>query len=308
MIAFISSGAIQLLVGPASFSSTEQMKVRSSTRATSLGSEAQWNELGLMSGLSRVNVPAATSSSVSRVHSCSEPVTQEMRSGVVRAATSATQAASPSVGRAAVTRDVGPGRERLGRVCCRRHLLGHPFRGPVLAAHVRCGEAFPGPRRGGCPHAERVLLRPTYARRGGRDTGNLSAVGETAHKDSGSCRVSDIPLSKRTPPTGNQQKAPSVRRLTSGPVWRRGSPLWARCVPSRRPGRAVRRAVGVVVTGCLRLAAGWAPRSACWRPDEPISGWGHLSGNLVQRCAWFVQARHCARSSTDRASDYGSEG
>ena len=40
MIVFMSSGAIQLLVGPASFSSTEQMKVRSSTRATSLGSEA----------------------------------------------------------------------------------------------------------------------------------------------------------------------------------------------------------------------------------------------------------------------------
>ena len=40
MMAFISSGSIQLLVGPASFSSTEQMKVRSSTRATSVGSEA----------------------------------------------------------------------------------------------------------------------------------------------------------------------------------------------------------------------------------------------------------------------------
>ena len=40
MICFISSGAIQLLVGPQSFSSTEQMKVRSSTRATSVGSEA----------------------------------------------------------------------------------------------------------------------------------------------------------------------------------------------------------------------------------------------------------------------------
>ena len=37
----ISSGAIQLLVGPASSSCSEQMKVRSSTRATSLGSEAQ---------------------------------------------------------------------------------------------------------------------------------------------------------------------------------------------------------------------------------------------------------------------------
>ncbi len=35
----ICAGSIQLLVGPASFSSSEQMKVRSSTRATSLGSE-----------------------------------------------------------------------------------------------------------------------------------------------------------------------------------------------------------------------------------------------------------------------------
>ncbi len=38
MRSFILSGSIQLLVGPASFSSTEQMKVRSSTRATSVGS------------------------------------------------------------------------------------------------------------------------------------------------------------------------------------------------------------------------------------------------------------------------------
>ncbi len=36
----ISAGSIQLLVGPASFSSSAQMKVRLSTRATSLGSEA----------------------------------------------------------------------------------------------------------------------------------------------------------------------------------------------------------------------------------------------------------------------------
>ena len=41
MTDFISAGSIQLLVGPASASSTEQMKVRSSTRATSVGSEAQ---------------------------------------------------------------------------------------------------------------------------------------------------------------------------------------------------------------------------------------------------------------------------
>src|SRR3569833_4361145 len=54
MTDFISPGSIQLLVGPASASSTEQMKVRPSTRATSFGSEAQWDELGL--AVSRVKV------------------------------------------------------------------------------------------------------------------------------------------------------------------------------------------------------------------------------------------------------------
>jgi hypothetical protein len=38
-VARISAGAIQLLVGPASASFSEQMNVRSSTRATSDGSE-----------------------------------------------------------------------------------------------------------------------------------------------------------------------------------------------------------------------------------------------------------------------------
>ena len=37
--AFISAGSAQLLVGPASSSVGEQMKVRSSTRATSAGSD-----------------------------------------------------------------------------------------------------------------------------------------------------------------------------------------------------------------------------------------------------------------------------
>jgi len=70
------------------------MKVLASTRATSEGSDVQWKELGLMSSFRRVKVPDATSLSVSVVHSWSEPVTQEMRSGVVSAATSATQVAS----------------------------------------------------------------------------------------------------------------------------------------------------------------------------------------------------------------------
>ena len=82
-------------MGPASFSSTEQMKVRSSTRATSEGSEAQWKEFGFLAGSSWVNVPAATSASVSSVHSSSEPVHQWMASGVVSAATSATKSRIP---------------------------------------------------------------------------------------------------------------------------------------------------------------------------------------------------------------------
>ena len=74
MVAFISAGAIQLLVGPASAGSTEQMNVRSSTRATSDGSVRAQNELGRFTGSSGTSVPAATSSAVSRSHSSSRAV------------------------------------------------------------------------------------------------------------------------------------------------------------------------------------------------------------------------------------------
>src|SRR5512132_3155276 len=88
---FISVGATQLLVGPASSGSAEQMKVRSSTRATSSGSLRARNELGLASGLSRINVPVSTRVSVSCAHSASEPSHQQIASGSVSSATSATQ-------------------------------------------------------------------------------------------------------------------------------------------------------------------------------------------------------------------------
>ncbi len=54
----ISVGSSQLLVGPASSGSSEQMKVRLSTRATSLGSDAAQKEFGRLSGSSRLSVPA----------------------------------------------------------------------------------------------------------------------------------------------------------------------------------------------------------------------------------------------------------
>ncbi len=69
--------------------------MRFSTRATSVGSVRAWNELGLMLGFSRVNVPEATRASVSWVHSSSDPVHQWMLSGVVSAATSSTKSRMP---------------------------------------------------------------------------------------------------------------------------------------------------------------------------------------------------------------------
>src|ERR1700730_17103141 len=54
----ISAGSIQLLVGPASISRSEQMKVRDSTRATSDGSDSGRKEVRNFAGFSRLNVPA----------------------------------------------------------------------------------------------------------------------------------------------------------------------------------------------------------------------------------------------------------
>ena len=110
MIAFISCGSIQLLVGPQSFSSTLQMKVRSSTRATSVGSEAAWKEFGFLSAFSRVKVPLATRASVSSVHSSSEPVHQCTRSGWVSSGDLVDPGEDALVGRGGALPDVGLGR------------------------------------------------------------------------------------------------------------------------------------------------------------------------------------------------------
>ena len=90
----ISPGAIQLLVGPASSSRSEQMNVRSSTRATSPGSDRHQKLFGRSSGFSRVNVPASTSSPVSRSHSACDPSHQTTASGLVSSAISPTHSAS----------------------------------------------------------------------------------------------------------------------------------------------------------------------------------------------------------------------
>ena len=61
-VAFISAGSAQLLVGPASFLSLEQMYVWSSTRATSAGSERTRIEFGRFSEFSHWAVPHSTMS------------------------------------------------------------------------------------------------------------------------------------------------------------------------------------------------------------------------------------------------------
>ena len=69
----MSAGSCQLLVGPASSSSIEQMNVRSSTRATSPGSLRARYELGRLASESFSNVPASTSSWQSASYSSAEP-------------------------------------------------------------------------------------------------------------------------------------------------------------------------------------------------------------------------------------------
>ena len=90
----ISAGAIQLLVGPASSLRSVQMKVRSSTRATSLGSDLAKKELGRLTGFRRWKVPASTSCWHRRSYSDWLPSHQWMAAGLHKAAISPTQATS----------------------------------------------------------------------------------------------------------------------------------------------------------------------------------------------------------------------
>ena len=88
MMPRISAGSIQLLVGPASISRSEQMKVRDSTRATSEGSDSARYEFGFFFSSSLRKVPAASSCAQRRAFSSSEPSANTTRSGCVSSATS----------------------------------------------------------------------------------------------------------------------------------------------------------------------------------------------------------------------------
>src|SRR5262245_1757734 len=90
-ISRIFAGSSQWFVGPASSSRLEQMNVRSSTRATSLGSDHARYELGRLASESRWNVPASTISWQRRSYSSAEPSHQCTASGVVSSVTCSTQ-------------------------------------------------------------------------------------------------------------------------------------------------------------------------------------------------------------------------
>lgn len=93
-LARISAGGAQLLVGPASSRVAEQMKVRSSTRATSDGCVRARKLLGRSSGFRRMKVPAWTISSHKRSYSACEPSHQCTWSGWHNAVMSCTSASS----------------------------------------------------------------------------------------------------------------------------------------------------------------------------------------------------------------------
>src|SRR4051812_7910158 len=93
---FISSGSVQLLVGPASSFVFEQIKVRSSIRATSLGCDRARKHPGRFSELSRIKVPFWTISSQRESYSDFEPSHQTIRAASQRAAISRTHPRSGS--------------------------------------------------------------------------------------------------------------------------------------------------------------------------------------------------------------------
>ena len=151
----ISTGSRQLLVGPASTSRSQQMKVRSSTRATSAGSERARKDLGRRCGSSGSKVPASTSVWQSCSNASTEPSNQRTSSGVVSAATSSTQDSSRAclvAGVASITTSPPPpvraGRLSRGAGHASRG-AGHPSRGADRASAGRAGDADGRVRRQG---------------------------------------------------------------------------------------------------------------------------------------------------------------
>src|SRR3954469_1997540 len=124
----ISAGSFQLLVGPASASSAEQMKVRSSTRATSLGSEWAQYEPGRLSGSSSVNVPASTSCLQRSACSSSDPSNQWTSSGPQSSTISSTHASSRALRVGACTSATLRLQEKMGADNCTGALRATPNR------------------------------------------------------------------------------------------------------------------------------------------------------------------------------------
>src|SRR6516164_1547028 len=145
----ITAGSIQLFVGPASCSRSEQMKVRSSTRATSDGSVVAQKLLGRFSGSSGTNVPASTSSRQSASYSSSDPSNQWTSSGRQSCVISSTQSSRRRffVGKLSATAtNQAPGKLGNEWIESTDHLFGAPKRSlsapdasPIGEELARCG-------------------------------------------------------------------------------------------------------------------------------------------------------------------------
>src|SRR4051794_34709065 len=125
----ISAGAFQLFVGPASASLAEQMKVRSSTRATSLGSEWAQYDPGRFAGSSSVKVPASTNCLQRRACSSSDPSNQWTSSGWQSSTISSTHASSRALRVGACTSATLRLQEKNGCRQLYRRPPGHPEMG-----------------------------------------------------------------------------------------------------------------------------------------------------------------------------------
>ena len=166
--------------------------------------------MGLIAGSRRVKVPASTSRSVRRVHSCSEPVTHTTSSGVVSAATSSTQACRRVcvVPPASVSRVWDVSVVMSVRLRC-------PHAGTPVARHrtLRCEQP---PVRAG-----RSLVKPVTKARSSAGFPKVAVVRpETRRKPLAGSRPVAISSPHQRGGSLARRRRPTVRFI--GPVHRRG--------------------------------------------------------------------------------------
>ena len=271
--------------------------MRSSTRATSIGSDAQWNELGFFSGSSRVNVPVSTSSSVS------------VRPFLVRAGAPVHPVGLGELGDLFDPgQQAGMGRRRIGLVGVSGGCGARPLRSLGLFRAVG----------GRGRHAGGSLL----THRGGATTGRRTLRRNDV--DMGVSRSGrwDVPATVRRIDRGarpEQCEAPHKVRTLSGRTTFLRADQALLCCPIPTDGTARSRGDANACSRCaIRPGRPELAIPALTRTNRKSGRFADFmlaampAARLTRRvCRWCMSSRPTlpsARSSTDRASDYGSEG